>query len=227
MQAKEDFEKSIYEVSYLNGIAAKEKDKDYVYYKVIILLLSAKLEKYVKDSANEYIKYILDLELTKEKLPRKLLIEIIQNEIDKVQSIKLEKYISNQQYIERAKVLSLIWDAHYKLRKLDENEFAISISNNGTTAFNDVYKKIGFPDLISNMEDFSQETSIGGFVTQTAYSISDTINKVINLRNQIIHTDATPSITENEIGLYIVIIHEFVMKVDAILSSSIVELSVT
>ncbi len=221
MQAKIDFDESINEVTYLNTVSQSDASNDKIYFKVIILLLCAKLEKFVKDSTNEYINLLLELDLTKDKLPEKFIIEIIKNEVSKIETMSVEKYVKNDRCVERSKIFSLIWDAKYKLRELQKKDFIVSISNNGTTAFEDTYKKIGFPNLIKCLEDYQQETNVAGLITYTAYSIPDYINKVIAIRHGIIHEDATPIITRNDINLFVEIIKDFAKQVDCILSKQI------
>ena len=187
MQAKIDFDESINEVTYLNTISESDAKNDKIYFKVIILLLCAKLEKFVKDSTNEYIDLLLEKNLTKDKLPEKFVIEILKNELSKIQKDSVEHYIHNERSRERSKIFSLIWDDKYCLDSLQKKDFVVSISNNGTTAFEDTYKKIGFPDIIKNLSDYQQEDDISGLITtSTNYSIPDTINKVINIRHKII-----------------------------------------
>lgn len=71
------------------------------------------------------------------------------------------------------------------------------------------------------MEDFKTEEGIFGMVsTLTSYSIPNTINKIVRMRNEIIHEDATPSITENDVDLFINISKDFISKVDHVLAAS-------
>ena len=226
MQAKIDFDESIKEVIYLNTLSESDAKNDKIYFKVIILLLCAKLEKFVKDSTNEYIDLLLEKKLTKDKLPEKLIIEIIKNELSKIQNDLVENYIHNERSKERSKIFSLIWDEKYSLDSLQKKDFVVSISNNGTTAFEDTYKKIGFPDIIKNLLDYQQEDEDSGLVitTSTKHPISNTINKVVKIRHEIIHDDATPSITKNDVDLYVEIFKEFVKQVDAELEKALADL---
>ncbi len=216
MQAKIDFDESINEVTYLNTISESDAKNDKIYFKVIILLLCAKLEKFVKDSTNEYIDLLLEKNLTKDKLPEKFVIEILKNELSKIQKDSVEHYIHNERSKERSKVFSVIWDDKFCLDSLQKKDFVVSISNNGTTAFEDTYKKIGFPDIIKNLLDYQREDDVSGLITtSTKYSISDTINKVIKIRHEIIHDDATPPITKNDVDLYVEIFKEFVNQINS------------
>ena len=109
---------------------------------------------------------------------------------------------------------------------MQKKDFVVSISNNGTTAFEDTYKKIGFPDIIKNLLDYQQEDEDSGLVitTSTKHPISNTINKVVKIRHEIIHDDATPSITKNDVDLYVEIFKEFVKQVDAELEKALADL---
>ena len=133
----------------------------------------------------------------------------------------VEKYVNDDKCKDRAKVFSLIWDAKYILKNIYKNELVVSISNNGTTAFEDAYKKVGFPDIIKNLPDYEQHTTMAGITTSLSFSIYDTINKIISMRHQIIHDDATPSVTINDINLYAAICKDFVSKMDAKLTEQL------
>lgn len=225
MQAKLDFDESINEVTYLNTVSESDTKNDKIYFKVIILLLCAKLEKYVKDSTNEYIDLLLKKKLTKDKLPEKFIVEIIKNELVKINEDSVEHYIHNERSKKRAKIFSIIWDEKSSIDSLQKGDFVISISNNGTTAFEDSYKKIGFPNIIRNLLDYQQEDDFSATVnTSTNYSIPDTINKVIKIRHEIIHDDATPYITKNDVDLYVEIFKEFVRQIDAKLEKALQDL---
>ena len=106
MQAKENFDNSISEVTYLNMKSKTDISHDKVYFKVIILLLCAKLEKYVKDSTNEYLDSLLSKGLSKEQLPEKLVVELIKNELLKVKDKTVEKYVNDEKCKDRAKAVS-------------------------------------------------------------------------------------------------------------------------
>lgn len=222
MKAKSDFEKSINEITILNDKAKQDMTNDKIYYKSIVLLLCAKLEKYVKDSTKEYISEIIDLKLSRDAIPQSFIAEIIDNEIAIIQKANTRNYISKDVYKERAKIFSIIWDSKYILSIFDEKEFVISISSNGTNKFDDVYKKIGLPTLISNLKDYIEND----IFSQTSYSIKDNINKVINMRHQIIHDDATPSITQSEITLYEKIFRDFVFQIDVAITNQIETLKI-
>lgn len=224
MQAKEKFDFSIGEVIYLNDKSKTDVDNDKIYFKVIILLLCAKLEKYVKDSANEYLNRLISKALPKEQLPEKLVIEIIKNELLKIKDKTVENYMHDDTCKNRAKVFSLIWDSKYILKNLSKNEFELSITNNGTNAFESVYKKIGFSDIIKNLPDYEQQTDMEDITTSVSFSINDTINKIVAMRHQIIHEDATPNITIHDIELYVAICKDFVSKIDEKLTAQIASL---
>ena len=67
-ESKDKFAKSIKEVEYLNSICKKETKYDYIFFKAIILLLSAKLEKFVKDSTKEYINELISYNVTNKNI---------------------------------------------------------------------------------------------------------------------------------------------------------------
>ena len=92
MQSKINFDDSIQEVTYLNKVALEDADHDKIYFKVIILLLCAKLERYVKDSAKEYIDTLLELNLTRDTLPEKFVLQILKNELQKIDDVTVNDF---------------------------------------------------------------------------------------------------------------------------------------
>ena len=220
MQSKINFDDSIQEVTYLNKVALEDANHDKIYFKVIILLLCAKLERYVKDSTKEYIDELLELNLTREALPEKFVLQILKNELQKINDVTLEKYLLNDKYRARSGVLSLIWDPKYVLKDIAKEEFAISISNNGTNAFEDMYSKIGFQNIIKEIKDYVQNDD----VTTISISVKDQINRIIRIRHEIIHDDATPNLSPKDIDLFIEVSKCFVEQIDAVLSSNITEI---
>lgn len=222
MKAKVSFDGSLDEVVFLNETAQKDDKHDQIYFKVIVLLLCAKLEKYVKDSAKEYIDELIDLKLTKDKLPDKFVLQILKNELEKIRESTVEQYVQKEHHRESARNLSLIWDSKYVCKGLVKDEFTVSISNNGTTAFEDAYKKIGFPDVIKNMNDYVIPDD--NKLTQTAVSVKDQINKIILLRHNIIHDDASPQLAVKDINLFVNISRFFVTQIDGALSAALAEL---
>lgn len=220
MQSKINFDDSIQEVTYLNKVALEDADHDKIYFKVIILLLCAKLERYVKDSAKEYIDTLLELNLTRDTLPEKFVLQILKNELQKIDDVTLEKYYSNDKYRARSSVLSLIWDPKFVLKNIAKEEFAISISNNGTTVFEDIYSKIGFPNVIKEIKDYVQNDD----VTTISISVKDQINRIIRIRHEIIHDDATPNLSPKDIELFIEVSKCFVEQIDDVLSYNLTEI---
>lgn len=220
MNSKEEFYSSIQEITFLNQQIHNDAN-DIALFKSIVLLLCAKLEKYVKDSAQEYVQEILKLNLKKNDIPQELLVEIIINEVKKIGDGTINRYLADATYQERAKVLSLIWDDKKVLKSLKVDEFSVSISNNGTNEFERVYKKIGFPNIINGLNDYV----FNDMYSSTSYSIKNIINTIIWMRNNIIHDDARPPITTSDINLYIEIVKNFVDQIDAKLETEIRSLS--
>lgn len=221
MNSKEKFYTSIQEITFLNQKIG-DNSEDKALFKSIVLLLSAKLEKYVKDSAQEYVQEILKLNLTKNDLPQELFVEIIKNEVNTINNVKIENYLTKEKYKERSRVLSLIWDDKRILKSLKCEEFSISISNNGTNEFESVYKKIGFQNIINELEDYVLNNDVlDNICSSTSYSIKEKINSIIHMRNNIIHDDATPQITPSDIKLYIEVVKSFVDQIDSKLGNTI------
>lgn len=227
MNSKVDFDNSIIEVDILNEQAKRETssrtNNEKIYYKAIILLLCAKLEKYVKDSAKEYYTILLSYNMSADKWPEKFILEILENEVNTIKNKGVENYKKDKNDNFK-KNLALFWNKKHVINELRDN-FSISISNNGTTEFNSVYKKIGFPEIINQLDEF-EEFSNDEFGVQTKITIpiTDTINKVIYMRHNIIHDDATPQITEKDVEKYIKVFKSFVKQIDSRMEKELEEI---
>ena len=172
--------------------------------------------------AQEYVQELLKLNLTKNDIPQELFVEIIKNEVNTINKVKIENYLTKETYKERSRVLSLIWDDKKILKSLKCAEFSISISNNGTNEFERVYKKIGFPNIINELEDYVlNDDVLDSICSLTSYSIKEKINSIIHMRNNIIHDDATPQITPSDIKLFIDVVKSFVDQIDSKLGKTI------
>lgn len=106
------------------------------------------------------------------------------------------------------------------LKNIAKEEFAISISNNGTTVFEDIYSKIGFPNVIKEIKDYVQNDD----VTTISISVKDQINRIIRIRHEIIHDDATPNLSPKDIELFIEVSKCFVEQIDDVLSYNLTEI---
>lgn len=218
MKAKYDFKSSITEIQNLTSKIDGSKN-DNTLFKSIVLLLCAKLEKYVKDSVFEYVKNLSDLKLKAKYFPQAFLDCVIQNEIDFAYDKKAARYI--EKHSKRAKTFCAVFDKETILDNINAEELVISISNNNSIRIQNIYSKIGFEDLTGTIKDYKQENSYGGAETITSFPILDTINKVISIRHEIIHEDATPPLTTSVVQLYTEIFIEFVNQIDNLLAASI------
>ena len=155
---------------------------------------------------------------TNKNIPIKLIKEIINNELTKIEDISLNEYINPEKTNRmRAKIFSLIWDETYQLTEINSDELTISVSRNGSNGIKEVYSKIGLPNIISEIPDYCQLNEL----TQINIPIVNKIDSIIHIRNNIIHEDATPMITYQDIELDIKIIKYFVSKINRKLNNSL------
>ena len=140
MDSKNNFDTSIIEVETLNRSVDDKNSNCSTYYKAIILFLCTKLEKYVADSAREYIVSLKNKAVPSKQLTNDIKQIIIQNELDKIQSVGLSNYCSKPSLKCRASIFSILFDDTYVIQDLDEDEFYIELSKHGTTVIDDLYK---------------------------------------------------------------------------------------
>ena len=221
MESKDRFLESIKEVETINNNIDDKKEDSITYFKAIILFLCTKLEKYTTDSAKEYIIEIKNKRIVSSKIPTELKRCIVQNEIDKINKYGLYHFFEKEEYKKHAENISLMWDDNYVLSSINEDEFYIELSSHGTNVINDLYKKIGFDSLISEVDNYDVEMAIAGVTSVMSYTVSNEINRIVGMRNNIIHEDATPNVTKQDIDLFISISKHFVLWIDNFLSEKV------
>jgi len=224
MISKTVFEKSIQEIELINNNVSDDNKNCLTYYKVIILFLCTKLEKYVVDSAKEYIIGIKNKGIKSKLLPNGLKELILQNELDKIQKVGIHKYSIGNEYKNGAVNFSLIWDDSFVISYLDEDDFYIELSKHGTNTINDMYKKIGFDALVEKVPNYEIIDIVAGVSTIVSNSVENILNKIVGMRNNIIHQDATPSITKQDIELFIQVSKHFVVWIDKYLDKELAKI---
>ena len=218
MQATNDFNKSIKELNYLTDLSKNidlenVNDSNTVVKKAIVLLLCAKLERFVKDITNEYIHKILDKKLKSNNVPLGLKKEIYKMEINLINT-DFDNYFRTNKNKKYLRNFSLFWDDNYIINEL-RDDFSISISNNGTTEFRKIFKRIGFKDMLDDIPDFTtSEEDVCGVSTIQSFPIINRIDSMISKRHKIIHDDENPNLTNSEIDIYINVVKMFTENVD-------------
>ncbi|MFI3166275.1 MAG: MAE_28990/MAE_18760 family HEPN-like nuclease [Bacillota bacterium] len=226
MEARDKFNESIDEVKILVKKAEQDEINSNVYFKSCVLLMCAKLEKYVKDSTKEYFEDILNLGLSAKFIPHEIKVAVIENEINFITNKTVSKYISEPNFIKRSEQFALIWNKKYSLKDVNYDEYTVSIANNGETAFKKCYYKVGLHDIMDGLNDYEkkQDPLLGGIETKESYGITTVINKIIYIRHNIIHDDAQVQITSSDLTIYIDVVSSFVTQIDERLESKVNEM---
>jgi hypothetical protein len=218
MRAKDEFFSRLHDINVLNEAAAKDSANSLVYFKSILLLLAAKLEKYVEDSAKEYVDEVLNLSLPAKMLDEPFVESFIALVSPRLTDIKLAKTKSNSRFRDQLKILSSLWDENFVFKKANivDLDFTSKISRSGSDAIQTCYAKIGLPKITENLTDYRDlSEKISSVDTAVCYDIIDQLNSAIRLRHEIIHNDAEiSSITGNDVDRYIAIYRDFVSQID-------------
>lgn len=224
MKSKDDFLNSLNEVVELNDMAELDEIKSFnnVYnnstiYKSIILLLVAKMEKYVKDSAADYFDEIIKKNVKAQELPQKFKNELVMRLASQIENNHINN-CNKEEYKKNIKNISIAWDDNVTISNIDVDN-KLPMSSHGTTEIENIYKKLGFDNILSTIPDIEILSPLG--VTKTLVSVKDKINSLIGLRHNIIHSDATPSITKEDVNLFINVITNFVNFIDLKLDESL------
>lgn len=74
--------------------------------------------------------------------------------------------------------------------------------------------------MIKEIKDYVQNDD----VTTISISVKDQINRIIRIRHEIIHDDATPNLSPKDIELFIEVSKCFVEQIDDVLSYNLTEI---
>lgn len=214
-EAISEFDVALEEVNILIKSASKN-EKNELYYKAInksaILLLAAKFEAFIENIVEEFIS-----KLNAKNLINRLIPDDIKLQHSFMQVDQITTYRTNRAHYDKAKDclinLSNLWaphDIHFADLKLPAK---FDYGTHGEKEIKRLFCVIGIDDI------FAQ--------TELAMGVSDRIdirgkiNSMTHIRNNIIHEDATPSLTHIEINDFLKATKIFAQKAADILTELI------
>ena len=199
----DEFISALYEVDILLKVAEGHQKKPLEYAtfnKACLLFLVAKLEVFLEEVVSEYAFRIEQLKLPSECFP-----DIIK--------LHCSKYLIDEQFlnaldnlktssIETLEEISLLWRSGHHINSVKiDNSF--DYGKHGQNAILKLFSRIGIEDIFEICPIYETEESLSDDLetTQMIDIVAD-INSMTGIRNNILHSDATPNLTHFQILEY-------------------------
>lgn len=226
-ESENDFIKALEQVELLieEAQAAEQQQQKYLTYnKANMLLLLAKFENFLEQIIEEYIDLINNLRLCAHCIP---------DEIKLQHSIclfdKSKDYFKNAQKIEESKSMLVelgeLWKGQAPFDRLVVNA-KFNYGKHGDKEIAKIFYNAGIDNIFDKVKVYSQtETMLEERPARIEVDIKSTINSMIGIRNNIIHTDATPALTHGDIIKYQDYLRQFSKEIAQVLEERIQRLS--
>lgn len=178
----------------------RNRDKYLTFIKSAVILLVAKFEAFLEDSISDYIQGIENIGLKPCDFPEVLKLHSMDKLID-------EKFISNvrKHRKESLKTIQRISGFCYG----DDAISNISIDTqfdygkHGESAINRLFSRVGIINIVASCIIYEKKETLAGVKGDLVpINIAADINALTNIRNNILHGDATPSLTHEQIENY-------------------------
>lgn len=199
-----DFEIALEEVELLilfaKEFANNNDDNQSAFKKSAILLLTAKFENFLETVVEDYIAKINELRILSSRIPDELLFQHTFQALEKIEKLKHHRH-KYEELKAAFKGLALIWGMESHPVSLDiKSKF--NYGKHGENDLINLFKKIGIENIFLDVKVLSNQENILDDLDLQEIDIKGTFNSVINLRNQIIHADASPSIGIDSVEEY-------------------------
>lgn len=208
-QARTEFEESLEEVRCLLRLAATNVESHHAYRALLkssILLLMAKMENFLEAIAEEGRFSIQQASRPAAELPDAILLACFQAVIDDAFLAQLRN--SNPKAIERLRELTPIL-ANEPVTTL-KFEVRFSYGRHGEAEVKKLFSRLGIDDVFSVLPAEEEDDVFPS-------AIKADINSLTAIRNNIIHSDASPAFTIEQVEGFVRQISEFAARIETVL----------
>ncbi len=221
------FEQTLQEVEILIEMAKECENNNQIKYGAInksaFLLLASKFENFIERILEDYIDSICQLNLPCTQLPEILLIQHTFQLLNKIESYNAPH--KHHKAKDVFKDVGQLWVTENNISRLDI-KCKFSYGKHGEKEFQKLFNIIGFNDIFSEIEITDREESLYDDISEQIIVVDfkGKINSLTNLRNNILHQDASPNLDVNMIEQYKKYIGQFAQKLITLLNTKIIDL---
>lgn len=224
---QDEFIAALKEVEILISVAEAHQKKpiEYsIFNKACLLFLVAKFEVFLEEAVTEYI-----FKLEKMKLPTTHIPEIIK--LHSAKHLINEQFLSSLENrkpsaIARLKELSLLWNTSHILETI-KIDSSFDYGKHGQNAISKLFARIGIDDIFKECVIYETQESLSeDTMTSLPIDVATDVNSMTGIRNNILHTDATPNLTHWQILEYTKHLILFANKLVTVLDASLSNLRI-
>lgn len=204
LEAKTDFDAALLEVDALldrarsGGIAEVEHT---ALLKGALLLLCAKVEAFLEETTSEYCFIVGNRCGLTERLPERIRISATLQFLLKPEVLTARLRSAAPEGVTIMKALASLWSANCAVEDLDVGA-KFNYGNHGSKEVGRLLEKIDLNDVFETCK-ISRSTELAdGTIETNRLSVRPTFDSITNIRNNILHSDASPSITPEQVADY-------------------------
>lgn len=216
------FDAALSEIDFLASQAEKSKGDrhDYLaYLKAAFVLLGAKFEAFSENIVEDYVNQLAALVPKAKHLDRELRVHSTTHLLS--QCIPNAAFSAKPASIEYLQAAAMLWDDEFQQRSIAvSNKF--NYGKHGSEEVKNLFKRIGVVDVLRDCQVMSSQADTMLPSVKQRISISADIDSLTYIRNNIIHSDASPSnITPQQLLGYKEKLWEFGFVVDLRLNTEL------
>lgn len=204
-----DFMTTLEEVSVLLLAAeacTEEEVKYAAYNKSALLLLSGKFENFIEVLAEQYLYIVNGLKLRSSLIPKAMRIHHTLSMLDEIMDFRnAGKY---DEIIKRFPNLNSLWVADVEFGDL-RIECKFNYGKHGESELKQLFAPFGIDDIFSEVEVFIHDENASDGFSPKKIDFKGVFNSVMWMRNNILHQNASPSLTHRSIGEYKIVFESF------------------
>ena len=205
-----EFDDTLKEVDMLIALA-KAQDKELVYpviNKCSILLLIAKFESFIESIADEYILLFNNGSPNTNNISDRMKLNHTLCALNNIADLKQEHKLSEA--IEIFKKISHLWHNDGIFKEINI-ETGFSFGKHGQNEIKKIFRNIDCEDVLADIVVLDRNENM--LESTTTIDIFGEIDSLVNIRNNIIHEDATPNLTHHDIVRFRYYLSEITMQI--------------
>lgn len=222
-----DFTSTLKEVSVLLIAAetcVEEEIKYATYNKSALLLLSGKFENFIEVLAEQYLYIVNSLKLRSSLIPKAMRIHHTLGMLDEIMDYRnAGKY---DEIIKRFPNLSSLWVVDVEFDEL-RFECKFNYGKHGESELKQLFSPLGIDDVFSQIDVFIFDENTPDGSSLKKIDFKGVFNSVMWMRNNILHQNASPSLTHISVGEYKIVFENFSKALTDSLDKKLTELMET
>jgi hypothetical protein len=175
--------------------------------KSAILLLTSKLELFLQDVLVEFIDSINELNLTTKEIPDGIKLQHSLNQLTLIVNNK-NHFHKSSEICEKLKGISPIWGTQNIYFNSINIDFRFDYGKHGEKEIIKLFQRIGTDNIFNVITVYQYKSG-----KKVKIDIKGKLNSIVAIRNNIIHEDATPSLTHIQVREFVTLMKSFANEI--------------